>query len=104
MLSRFNVARGVERKGNDMGLLRNLSIILALGILANIGVLMVSGPIAGGWKPSNTPIPDPSPQPCSKQSWHNADRICLTWTKPRNEKSNVAMLATDLKRGAALAR
>jgi hypothetical protein len=29
------------------------------------------------------PIVDPSPLPCKKQSWYNADRICLSWTAPR---------------------
>jgi len=36
-------------------------------------------------QPVVAPIPEPLPLPCSKQHWTNADRICLTWTAPRDE-------------------
>ena len=39
---------------------------------------------AEAWRLSvaRAPIPELPPQPCNKQSWTNADRVCLTWTVP----------------------
>jgi hypothetical protein len=36
-------------------------------------------------RPVLTPVPEPLPLPCSKQSWTNADRGCLSWTAPRDK-------------------
>jgi hypothetical protein len=68
-----------------MVFLRNLTIVLALGLLANLGVMALPGHLANAWRvgATTTPIPDPPPLPCSKQSWPNADRVCLSWTAPR---------------------
>jgi hypothetical protein len=34
-------------------------------------------------------IPDPLPLPCRRQNWTNADRICLSWTAPRGNMSQL---------------
>jgi hypothetical protein len=45
-------------------------------------------------QPVVAPIPEPLPVPCSKQHWTNADRICLTWTAPRDEIRQTTTVAT----------
>jgi hypothetical protein len=78
---------GFEWEEDHLALLRNLTIVLALGIIANLGVLALSGQLAAVRKPFGTKvtIPDPPPLPCSRQSWPNGDRICLSWTALSNE-------------------
>ena len=39
------------------------------------------------------PVPEPLPLPCSKQNWTNADRICLSWTAPREKTSQTTTVA-----------
>jgi hypothetical protein len=58
-------------------------------------------------KAAVAPIPEPPPLPCSKQNWTNADRICLSWTAPRDktgEKATAAPKATDGHVAAGRAR
>jgi hypothetical protein len=85
-----------------MALLRSITIVLALGIIANLGVLALSGQLAPVWKPfgTNVTIPHPSPLPCSKQSGPNADGICLSWTAPRNESPAVTLAIRGKQREA----
>jgi hypothetical protein len=47
-----------------------------------------------------THIPDPLPLPCRKQNWTNADRICLSWTAPRD---NITAVNTNRDKGGAAA-
>ena len=56
--------------------------MLALSGLVGLGLIPLG---AKAWQAhtARTLIPDPSPLPCDKQAWFNADRACLTWTAPR---------------------
>src|ERR1700721_2201459 len=45
-------------------------------------------------RPVVVPIPEPLPLPCRKQSWTNADRICLSWTAPRDKTLQTTTVAT----------
>jgi hypothetical protein len=45
-------------------------------------------------QPVVAPIPEPLPLSCSKQHWTNADRICLTWTAPRDGIRQISTAAT----------
>jgi len=46
-------------------------------------------------------IPDPLPLPCRKQNWTNADRVCLSWTAPRDNMRQTTAAATDRDRSGA---
>jgi hypothetical protein len=83
-----------------MAFLRNLTIVLALGLLVNLGVMALPGHLANAWRvgATTTPIPDPPPLPCSKQSWPNADRVCLSWTAPREALPAAAKTAANANR------
>jgi len=56
--------------------------IIAAGCL--IGLIVIS-PAGHAWMSRATfsQSPAPSTLPCKKQQWPNADRVCLTWTAPR---------------------
>jgi hypothetical protein len=86
-----------------MALSRCLSVAFAAGVIGTLGVLVQPAHVAELWRPSAAlaPIPDPHPLPCNKQSWYNADRICLSWTAPRDFKQQVAGGA-DSGRNAAV--
>ena len=86
-----------------MAFRRCLSIAFAAGVIGTLGVLMQPAHVTELWRPSAAvaPIPDPPPLPCNKQSWYNADRICLSWTAPRDFKQQVAG-AADSDRNAAV--
>jgi hypothetical protein len=68
-----------------MAIRRHASIALTIGVLAASGMMIQPAHVAELWSRSiaQTWIPDPPPLPCSKQSWWNADRICLSWATPR---------------------
>jgi hypothetical protein len=83
-----------------MALPRKVLVTFAVGIISGASVLVLPAHVAGLWGlPIVAPIPDPSPLPCRKQNWTNADRICLSWTAPRD-------VATDRDRigNAAISR
>jgi hypothetical protein len=65
-----------------------MSIIFAGTCLVGIFGALIPAHVARLWSRSaaQTAIPDPAPIPCRKQSWYNADRVCLSWTAPRNRK------------------
>jgi hypothetical protein len=65
---------------------RNPCVAIGLGIVAVLGVLTLPSTFAGApTSPiASAPIPDPPPLPCKMQSWWNADRVCLSWTAPRD--------------------
>jgi hypothetical protein len=69
-----------------MALRRYLSIALAASVIGALAVLTRPAHVAELLSRSvaQAPIPDPPPLPCKKQSWYNADRICLSWTAPRD--------------------
>src|SRR6267154_4668335 len=52
---------------------------------------------AEAWRLSaaRAPIPELPPQPCNKQSWTNADRVCLTWTVPLASAEAEALVVLD---------
>ena len=60
--------------------------MLALSGLLGLGLIPLG---AKAWQAhtARTLIPDPSPLPCDKQAWFNADRACLTWTAPRKSQA-----------------
>ena len=60
--------------------------MLALSGLVGLGLIPLG---AKAWQAhtARTLIPDPSPLPCDKQAWFNADRACLTWTAPRKSQA-----------------
>jgi hypothetical protein len=85
-----------------MAFRRHLSVAFAAGVIGTLGVLMQPAHVAELWRPSVVlePIPDPPPLPCNNQSWYNADRICLSWTAPRDD-ARPAATAANLDRSAA---
>ena len=68
-----------------MALFRAVFTSFAIAAAGYLIVLILIPPAAGSWMPRGThaQIPEPSALPCEKQKWPNADRICLTWTAPR---------------------
>ena len=68
-----------------MALRRKVFASLAVGMVTGASVLVLPAHVADLWGlPIVTRIPDPLPLPCRKQNWTNADRICLSWTAPRD--------------------
>jgi len=84
---------------------RYLSVAFAAGLIGTLS-LMQPAHVAELWRPSAAaaPIPDPPPLPCTKQSWYNADRICLSWTAPRNFKRQLASVAAPDRNATVIAR
>jgi hypothetical protein len=86
-----------------MALGRKVLVSFAVGIISGVSVLML--PAHVGYLlglPIVAHIPDPLPLPCRKQNWSNADRICLSWTAPRDNTRQITATATDRnRRGAA---
>lgn len=65
--------------------------VFASFAIAAAGALIASvliPPVADAWMSRGTAhTPKPSALPCQKQKWPNADRVCLTWTAPREVDS-----------------
>jgi hypothetical protein len=86
---------------------RKVLVSFAVGIISGVSVLVFPAPVAALWGPSIvTHIPDPLPLPCRKQNWTNADRICLSWTAPRDNTRQTMAVATerDQSRAAPISR
>ena len=93
-----------------MARLYRVSTLLAVALVGSLIGLVLVPPAVDAWRlrGSLAPIPDPPPLPCKEQSWPNADRVCLTWTAPREAakaevpgaRSGAAMVATDRNRDA----
>ena len=96
-----------------MAPLYRVSTLLAVALVGSLIGLVLVPPAVDAWRliGSLAPIPDPPSLPCKKQSWHNADRICLTWTAPRaaakadapGARRGAAMVTSDSNRGAGAA-
>jgi hypothetical protein len=92
---------GLSRaKALIMARTRHLSLAFAAASVG-LGVLTQPAHVAELWRPSaeRAPIPDPPARPCNRQSWYNADRICLSWTAPHGETRRA--YAASLNRSAA---
>ena len=85
-----------------MTLSRKLFVSFAVGIISGSSVLVLPAHVADLWAlPIVAHIPDPLPLPCRKQNWTNADRICLSWTAPRDDMRQTTVVATDRDRSGA---
>jgi hypothetical protein len=90
-----------------MRLYRKVLLSFAVVVVSGASVLALPAPVAHLWDlPIVTHIPDPLPLPCRKQNWTNADRICLSWTAPRDNTRQTMAVATerDQSRAAAISR
>jgi hypothetical protein len=87
-----------------MALRRKVLISLAVSIISGSSVLVLHAHGADLWGlPIVARIPDPLPLPCRSQNWTNADRICLSWTAPRDKMRQTTVVATDIDRGGTAA-
>jgi hypothetical protein len=84
-----------------MAFSRYVSVAFAAGLVGTISSLIQPAHVAELWSApvARAPIPDPPPLPCKKQSWYNADRICLSWTAPRNntQHSQLRLMGSPTK-------
>jgi hypothetical protein len=79
-----------------MALRRKALISLAVSIISGSSVLVLHTRGADLWGlPIVAHIPDPLPLPCRSQNSANADRICLSWTAPRDNTSHTIAVATN---------
>jgi hypothetical protein len=69
-------------------------LVLPFAVVAIFASSVLVTPAHVATQPVVAPIPEPLPLPCSKQHWTNADRICLTWTAPRDEPRHTTTAAT----------
>jgi len=87
-----------------MALSRKVLVSFTVGIISGVSVLMLPAHVGYLWGlPIVAHIPDPLPLPCRKQNWTNADRICLSWTAPRDNMRQTTAAATDRNRSGAAA-
>jgi hypothetical protein len=87
-----------------MTLGRRLFVSFAVGIIGASSVVVLPAHVADFWAlPIMAHIPDPLPLPCRRQNWTNADRICLSWTAPRDNMRQTTVVATDRDRSGAAA-
>jgi hypothetical protein len=87
-----------------MTLSRKLFVSFAVAIIGGSSVLVLPAHVADLWAlPIVAHIPDPLPLPCRRQSWTNADRVCLSWTAPRDDNRQTTIVATDRNRSGAAA-
>ena len=86
-----------------MTLLRYAAAAIAVVALAAVGEVWLLSPPAELWRPlfARAPALDPPTVPCSKQGWPNADRICLTWTAPRETAGAVSVGGQHVRMGGA---
>jgi hypothetical protein len=83
---------------------RKLFVTFVAGIIGGTSFLVLPAHVADLWGiPVVAHIPDPLPLPCQKQNWTNADRICLSWTAPRDDMSRTIVVATERHRSDAAA-
>jgi hypothetical protein len=81
---------------------RKVLVTFVVGIIYGSSVLVLPAHVADLWGiPIVAHIPDPSPLPCRRQNWTNADRICLSWTAPRENMSQTMAVATERDRSNA---
>jgi hypothetical protein len=79
-------------------------VFFVVSIICGSSVLVLPVHVADSWGiPVVAHIPDPLPLPCRRQNWTNADRICLSWTGPRDNMSQTIVVATDRDRSDAAA-
>ena len=82
-----------------MVLHRKVIVSLAVSVICGSGVLVLTANVADLWGlPIVAHIPDPLPIPCRVQNWTNADRICLSWTAPRDKMRQATVAATERDR------
>jgi type II secretory pathway component PulL len=85
----------------NLELRRKMLVSLVVSIICGSSLLVLPVHVADLWgKSVAAHIPDPLPLPCRRQNWTNADRVCLSWTAPRNNMSQIA-LATNRDRSDA---
>jgi hypothetical protein len=78
---------------------RKVLVTFVVGIICGSSVLVLPAHVAELWGiPIVAHIPDPLPLPCRRQNWTNADRICLSWTAPRDNMSQTIAVATERDR------
>jgi hypothetical protein len=83
-----------------MALRQKILVSLVVGIVCGSSVLVLPLHVADLWgTPVAAHIPDPLPLPCQRQNWTNADRICLSWTAPRD---NMGQTNRDRRYAAAI--
>jgi hypothetical protein len=68
-----------------MALFRRVFASFAIAAAACLIALILIPPAVDAWVSRGTraQIPEPSAVSCQDQTWPNADRVCLTWTAPR---------------------
>jgi hypothetical protein len=82
-----------------MVLRRKVLVSFAVGIISGASVLVLPAYVSDlRGQPIVAHIPDPLPLPCRKQNWTNADRICLSWTAPRDNMRRTTAVAADRDR------
>jgi hypothetical protein len=86
-----------------MALHRKVLVTCAVGMISGASVLMLPAHADLRGLPIVAHIPDPLPLPCRRQNWTNADRICLSWTAPRDNMRQTIAVATDRDRSGAAA-
>jgi hypothetical protein len=87
-----------------VALRQKMRLSLVVGIVCGSSVLVLPVHVADLWGiPVAAHIPDPLPLLCLRQNWTNADRICLSWTAPRDNMSHTIALATNRDRSYAAA-
>jgi hypothetical protein len=81
----------------NLGIFKANSRGAALALGAIVGIVAFSAAAGADlWGlPVVAHIPDPLPLPCRSQNWTNADRICLSWTAPRDNTSHTIAVATN---------
>jgi hypothetical protein len=79
-----------------MALSRKLVLSFAVVIICGSSVFALPAHVATlRDRPVVAPIPEPLPLPCRKQNWTNADRICLSWTAPREKAQQTTPVANS---------
>jgi hypothetical protein len=69
-----------------MALLRRVLASFALVAAGYLIALILIPPAADAWmsRGMRVQLAEPSKPDCKDQRWPNADRLCLTWTAPRD--------------------
>jgi hypothetical protein len=79
-----------------MALPQKVLLAFAVVIICGSSVLALPTHVATlKGRPVVAPVPEPLPLPCRKQHWTNADRVCLTWTAPRDKTLQTTTVATN---------